>query len=372
MLSKLASLTSTRLVAISAIALTVGLSACQNTANAPSGTTGGEASPAAQSGSNLQARLSGAGATFPAPLYQRWFAEYNKTNPGVQISYQSVGSGAGVKQFIAQTVDFGASDAPLTDEEKSQIPAEKGAMQVPMVGGAVVFAYNLPGVDDLKLSREAYCGIVQGEITKWNDPKIAAENAGATLPDRDISFIHRSDGSGTTFIFTNHIDEACPNWSAGSGKSIEWPVGIGGKGNEGVTAQVKQVEGAIGYVEYAYANENDLSMASLQNKAGQFVAPTPGAAAKATEGAEIPADFALLIPDPTGQDAYPIIGLTWLLLYEKYDDPAKAQALKEMIQWALGDGKQYAEQLGYAPLSPELATKVTAALEKVQVAQAAK
>ncbi len=346
-------------VAASSLALAVGLISCQSqTAEAPpqAGT-----SPASPAGGDVKASLSGAGASFPAPLYQRWFSEYNKENPGVQISYQSVGSGAGVEQYLAKTVDFGATDAPLTEEERKQFQSKYNAepIQVPMTGGAVVFAYNLGGdVENLRLSREAYCGIVQGEVKTWNDPLIAQANQGVNLPSTPINFVHRSDGSGTTFIFTNHIAEACPNWKAGSGKSVEWPTGVGAKGNEGITAQVQQTEGSIGYVEFAYANENNLNMASLENSAGEFVEPGPQAAAAALEGQEIPEDFALEVPDPSGQNAYPIVGLTWLLLYPQYDDPAKAQALKNFVNWAFSDGGKYAEELGYLPLTGEVAQRV--------------
>lgn len=345
-------------LSISGLALATGLASCQpQTPQAPP--QAGDSPSPAEGGA--QASLSGAGASFPAPLYQRWFAEYNKQNPGVQISYQSVGSGAGVEQYIAKTVDFGATDSPLTDEERQEFQSKYNAepIQVPMTGGAVVFAYNLGGgVENVQLSREAYCGIAQGEVKTWNDPLIAQANEGVNLPDTPVNFVHRSDGSGTTFIFTNHIAEACPNWKAGSGKSVEWPTGVGAKGNEGVTAQVQQTEGSVGYVEYAYANENDLNMASLENSAGEFVEPTPKSAAVALEGAEVPEDFALEVPDPSGQNAYPIVGLTWLLLYNQYDDPAKAEALKGFITWALNDGSQFAEELGYFAISDEVAERV--------------
>jgi phosphate transport system substrate-binding protein len=327
-------------------------------------------SPAAgtSGGSGASVTLSGAGASFPAPLYQRWFADYNKENPGTQISYQSVGSGAGVEQFLAGTVDFGASDAPLKKEEIEKFQAKYGAapIQVPMTGGSVVFAYNLDGVDDLKLSREAYCGIVTGEITKWNDPAIAAENSGANLPDADIQFVHRSDGSGTTFAFTNHLDAACPNWQVGANKSVDWPVGTGAKGNEGVTAQIQQTPGSIGYTEFSYARENGLQMAAIENKAGNIIEPTPEAGALAFKGETVPADFALLVPDPAGSDAYPISTLTWLLLYPEYQDAAKKEALTNVISWALTDGKSAANDLGYIPIEEELANKVTTEVAKIQ------
>lgn len=325
-------------------------------------------SPAANSGSGETVTLSGAGASFPAPLYQRWFVDFNKENPNVQISYQSVGSGAGVEQFLAGTVDFGATDAPLKDEEKAQFQEKYGAepIQVPMTSGSIVFAYNLEGVDDLKLSRDAYCGIVSGEITNWNDPAIAAENQGTTLPDEPIQWVHRSDGSGTTFQFTSHIEAACPNWAAGSGKTVEWPGGTGAKGNEGVTAQIQQTPGAIGYVEYAYAKENGLSAAAIENKAGNIVEPSPETAAKVFEGEEVPADFALLVPDPENADAYPIAGLTWMLFYPTYDNAAKVDAIQQMVSYGLTDGKQAAEDLGYIPIEQDLAGRVEEQVATIQ------
>jgi phosphate transport system substrate-binding protein len=339
--------------------------ACQQTppetptASSPAAGT----SPAAGDG----ATLSGAGASFPAPLYTRWFSEYGKQNSGVQISYQSVGSGAGIQQFLAGTVDFGASDAPLKAEERQQFQTKYGAepIQIPMTAGSVVFAYNLPGVTELKLSRAAYCGIVAGKITKWNDPAIADANKGVNLPDKEISFVHRSDGSGTTFLFTSHLKSACADWKGGASKSVEWPVGTGAKGNEGITAQVQQTEGAVGYVEYAYAKQNGLSMASLENKSGTFIAPSPESGALAFEGTTLPADFALTVPDPTNAQAYPISGLTWLLLYPKYNDAAKGKTLQAVVDWAFTDGKQYSNELGYIPLPASITDKVKAAVTKI-------
>ncbi len=345
---------------VSAVAIAFGLAGCPGptpTADSPAGTG---ASPAANAGAGV--RLSGAGATFPAPIYQRWFAEYQKLT-GTQISYQSVGSGAGVNQFLAKTVDFGASDAPLTEEEKKKYPNTAGKpLQVPMTGGLLVFGYNLDGVDNLKLSRDAYCGITEGRIKKWNDPAITKDNPGAKLPDADINFVYRSDGSGTTFVFTNHIAAACPGWKGGAAKSVEWPVGIGAKGNEGVTAQIQQTKNSIGYIEYTYAKETGTKAATIQNKAGEFVEPSPEAASKALLGQPIPEDFALTVPDPTEKDSYPIVGLTWLLVYSQYDDPAKAQAIKDMIAWALKDGAKFASELGYIPIPEEVAGRVQTAL----------
>lgn len=317
-----------------------------------------------------EASLSGAGASFPAPLYQRWFSEYNQLNPGVQISYQSVGSGAGVEQYLQGTVDFGATDAPLTEEERASFQETYGQepIQVPMVAGSVVFAYNLPSVDNLMLPRDTYCGVVNGEITNWNDPAIAEANPDASLPDVPITWIHRSDGSGTTFLFTNHISAACPNWQGGAAKTVEWPTGIGAKGNEGISAQVLQTEGGIGYVEYAYATENGISAATIENQSGNMIAPSPDAASLVFQGETIPEDFALTVPDPSNPEAYPIAGLTWLLLYPEYDDPTKAQALQDVVSWALESGDEYAQQLGYIPLPEDVEQRVVETIQQNVVA----
>ena len=320
--------------------------------------------------STLEASLSGAGASFPAPLYQRWFSEYNQQNPGVRISYQSVGSGAGVNQYLEGTVDFGATDAPLTEEERATFTETYGQapVQVPMTAGSVVFAYNLPGVDSLELPRNVYCGIVNGEITNWSDPAIAEANPNISLPDTPINWIHRSDGSGTTFLFTNHISTACPNWQGGASKTVEWPTGIGAKGNEGIAAQVSQTEGGIGYIEYAYAKENNISAAAIENKSGNMIQPSPEAASLVFEGATIPEDFALTVPDPESPEAYPIAGLTWLLLYPEYEDPAKAQALQNVVDWALNSGDEYATQLGYIPLPQDVEQRVVQTVQQEIVA----
>ncbi|MBD2019638.1 phosphate ABC transporter substrate-binding protein PstS [Leptolyngbya sp. FACHB-36] len=353
----------------SAIALALGLVSCApQTTNAPPAGGDSATSPAATSGGGT-ASISGAGASAPRPLYERWFQEYNRQNPNVQISYDSVGSGAGVKRFLDQTVDFAASDDPLKEDDRQKLPADRGkAVQVPSTGLFVVFAYNLEGVNEMKLSREAFCGIVDGSIKTWNDPKIAKDNAGAKLPSQPVTFVHRSDGSGTTAIFTRHVAKACPNWKVGSGKTVEWPVGTGAKGNEGVTAQVQQTPGAIGYTEYSFAKENNLQMASLQNKSGGFIPPTPEAAAKALEGAQVPADFAVSVPDPEQKDAYPIVSLTYLLLYENPKDPAKAKAFNDFLKWAYGNGKQFTTELGYIPLPEEIITKVSSTLDTIKVA----
>jgi phosphate transport system substrate-binding protein len=335
-------------------------------------TTGGAAAPttgaAAPAGGGASGSLSGAGASFPAPLYQRWFADYNKANPSTQISYQSVGSGAGIEQFLAGTVDFGATDAPLKPEERTKFKAKYNAdpIQVPMTGGSVVFAYNLDGVKDLKLARAAYCGIAAGKITKWNDPAIAKTNAGTKLPDQTIQFIHRSDGSGTTYQFTTHLKAACgATWTAGANKSVSWPVGTGAKGNEGVAAQIQQTPNSIGYVEYSYGKQTNLAMAAIENKSGQIVAPSPASGAAAFVGEKIPADLALTVADSPNPKAYPISGLTWLLLYPQ-KDAAKQTALKGVIEWSLTTGKATATELGYVPLEAGLVTKVKEELTKVK------
>jgi phosphate transport system substrate-binding protein len=357
------------------IALTMGMTISACTPKSPdvatpptggTGTTPTASSPA--SGGGASSSLSGAGASFPAPLYQRWFADYNKANPGTQISYQSVGSGAGIEQFLAGTVDFGATDAPLKAEERAKFKAKYSAepIQVPMTGGSVVFAYNLDGVKDLKLSRAAYCGIVAGKITKWNDPAIAKANAGAKLPDQTIQFVHRSDGSGTTYQFTTHLKAACPVWTAGANKSVSWPVGTGAKGNEGIAAQIQQTPNSIGYVEYAYGKQTGLAMAAIENKSGKLIPPSPEAGAEAFVGEKVPADLALTVADSANPKAYPISGLTWLLLYPQSKDAAKQTALKAVIDWSLTTGKATATELGYVPLDAELTAKVKAELAKVK------
>ena len=354
-------------------ALSIGLTVSSCTPKSPDIATppsdGAAPSATAPAAGGKGSSLSGAGATLPAPLYQRWFADYNKANPGTQISYQSVGSGAGIEQFLAGTVDFGASDAPLKPAERASFKTKFSAepIQVPMTGGSVVFAYNLDGVKDLKLSRAAYCGIATGAIKKWNDPAIAKANPGAKLPDSAIQFVHRSDGSGTTFQFTNHLKAACPTWTAGVNKSVSWPQGMtGAKGNEGVSAQIKQTPNAIGYVEYSFAKQTEMSMASIENKSGKLITPSPAAGAEAFVGEKMPADLALLVPDSANPKAYPISGLTWLLLYPQSKDAAKQTALKSVVEWALSTGKATATELGYVPLEDSLVAKVKAELSKVK------
>jgi phosphate transport system substrate-binding protein len=312
--------------------------------------------------------LKGAGATLPSPLYQLWIKEYTKDRANIKIAYDAVGSGAGVENFLEQNVDFGATDAPLKPLERQAFPADRGnPIQIPMTGGLVVFAYNLSnfeGSDRLKLSRSTYCAIVTGQITQWNDPQIAADNPKVRFPNLPIIFIHRADSSGTTFIFTHHLQNACPNWQAGAAKKVAWPTGIDAPGNDGVSAQIQQTQGAIGYTEYSHAKDNDLQMAIIQNKRGKFINPSPKSAAQAFVETTIPEDFALLIPDPDNPNAYPLVGLTWLLVYGNYSDPAKPKAIKDFIQWSLTRGDRSASELGYIPIPDDLEKKVISTLNQ--------
>jgi phosphate transport system substrate-binding protein len=310
--------------------------------------------------------LQGTGATFPAPLYQRWFTEYNKAHPEVQINYQALGSGAGVKQFQEGLVNFGASDAAMTDEEIAAV--KDGVVLLPMTAGSVVLAYNLPGAPaELKLSREAYVGIFLGKITNWNDPKIAAANPGVKLPDLKITPVTRSDGSGTTFVFTQHLSAVSDDWKKGpgTGKSVNFPVGVGGKGNPGVTALIKQTPGAIGYVEYGYAKQTNMPMAMLENKSGKYLKADLESERAALSSVELPADLRAWIPDPTAPEAYPIVTYTWLLAYKKYADPKIKDAFKGVVKYGLTEGQKFSEELGYIPLPENVVTAVTKALDQI-------
>ncbi len=311
-------------------------------------------------------QLSGAGATFPAPLYQRWGVEYNKLFPAVQVNYQSVGSGAGVKNFTAGVVDFGASDAAMSDAEIAKVA--KGVVMIPATAGEIVLAYNLPGVTKLNLSREVMAGIYLGKVTKWNDAAIVKDNPGVTMPNVAIQVASRSDGSGTTFIFTQHLSAISKDFAdeVGTDKSVTFPVGVGGKGNEGVTALVKQSPGAIGYVEYGYAKNNGVAMANLQNKSGNFIAPDIAGAAATLANVQLPENLRVWPVDPEGANDYPIVSFTWLLLYKKYDDAAKSKALKDFLAWGLTEGQKFSEELGYVPLPAPVVEKAQAALAIVQ------
>jgi phosphate transport system substrate-binding protein len=331
-----------------------------------------------------QVKLTGAGATFPNVIYQNWMLSYNQANPGVQLNYQSIGSGGGIRQFSDKTVDFGATDAPMTD---SAIAAIQGnVLHIPTVLGAVVVTYNLPGVtQQLKFTPALIADIFLGKLTKWNDARITAVNGGLRLPDMDILVVHRSDGSGTSYIFTDYLSKISSEWKdkVGKGTSVNWPVGLGGRGNEGVAATVNQTPGAVGYVELAYARGNRLPYGQVQNRSGAFMNPTLEATTAAFAAA-IPnmgptTDFRVSITDPAAADAYPIASMTYLLLRKEYDDPAKAQALVKFVWWAETEGQAKAAPLGYAPLPAALRpwisdrlSSITAGGQKVWTASAAR
>ncbi|MFB2896225.1 phosphate ABC transporter substrate-binding protein PstS [Aerosakkonemataceae cyanobacterium BLCC-F50] len=310
--------------------------------------------------------LTGAGASFPAPLYQRWFSDFNKTNPNIQVSYQSVGSGAGVQQLINGTVDFGASDVAMTDAEMGKV--SRGVVLIPMTAGSVVVGYNLPGVNSLRLSRTTLPAIFLGEIKTWNDPRIAKDNPGVKLPSTPISVIYRADGSGTTAIFTQHLSAISGAWKSkvGEGRSVSWPTGSGAKGNEGVTAQILQTQGSIGYIEYGYARTNKISQATLQNKAGNFVAPTPSNSAAALASVQLPSNLRAFVPDPPGANAYPIVSYTWIMAYKTYPDQNKSRALKQALNYGLTTGQNVADDLGYIPLPSAVVSRSQAAVNSIK------
>jgi phosphate transport system substrate-binding protein len=341
-------------------------------AGGSSSTSDGTATTAAGTGTSagdLSASLNGAGATFPKPLYIEWIGEFQAANPGVKINYQGIGSGGGIEQFTKMTVDFGASDAPMTDEQIIAAETASGAkvLHIPTVFGSVVLAYNLPEAKELKLDSDTLAGIFLGEITKWNDPKIAALNTGATLPDKAIQVVHRSDSSGTTNIFTGYLTGVNQGWAdkVGKGKEVQWPAGVGGQGNDGVSAVVQQQQGSIGYVELSYAIESKLTMASLKNQAGNFIVPSLESTSAAAEGAQFPEDLRFSVANSPNADAYPIVGATWILAYTKMADPAKAAALKAWLTWSLNDGTAIAQDLGYAPLPGDLKALALAKVDAI-------
>jgi phosphate transport system substrate-binding protein len=297
--------------------------------------------------------INGAGATFPYPLYSKWFSEYAKIDPSVKFNYQSIGSGGGIKQVTAQTVDFGASDKFLSDAELKGAPGK--LLHIPTVMGAVVVTYNLPGIPKgVKLSSEDVADIFLGKITRWNDPKITNDNPGMKLPNQPIIVVHRSDGSGTTSIFTDYLSSVNKEWASkvGKGASVKWPVGLGGKGNEGVAGQVKNTQYAIGYVELAYAVENKLPYATLKNKDGFFVEPNIKSTTAAAAGAakHMPADYRISLVNQPGKETYPVVGFTWLLVYEQQKDKVKGKKLVEFLNWSMRKGQKMASPLLYAPL----------------------
>ncbi len=352
---------------LSLLATSATLSACQrgSRSDQPSGGDPVPASRSELSGGILL--INGAGATFPAPLYLRWFSDYRQVDPQLEINFQPVGSAAGIRQFIDQTLDFAASDVAMTDAEIAEVA--RGVVMIPMTAGSIAVGYNLPGIPSgLKLSRPVLVDIFRGRITTWQDPQILTLNPDLEIPDLPIEVCYRSDGSGTTDTFTRHLAAIDPTWGStvGVGMSLEWPVGIGVKGNEGMSAQMLLSEGVIGYVESVYARDLDLSVAALENRSGEFILPSPESSALALREVELPENLRAFIPDPAGSGAYPIVTYTWILAYRQYRDPAMAEALRAVLSWAITEGQTLAEELGYLPLSEAVATR---SLEAVQLIQ---
>jgi phosphate transport system substrate-binding protein len=316
---------------------------------------------------SAQMMMNGAGATFPYPIYSKWFDDYAKVDPSVRFNYQSIGSGGGQKQILAQTVDFGASDGPMSDENLSKAPGK--IFHIPTVAGADVVAYNLPGSPALKFDADTIAGVFLGNIKKWNDAKLTALNPGVSLPDREIIVVHRSDGSGTTYIWTDYLSKVSPEWKqkVGTNTSVNWPTGLGGKGNEGVAGQIKQTPGAVGYVELIYAIQNKMPYADVKNGDGEFVRATPASITAAMVTAQIPDDFRFSITNAPGKESYPIAGATWLLVYEQQKDPAKGKKLVEFLKWALTKGEPLAKDLDYAPLPDSLRDRVLKQIDEIKM-----
>jgi phosphate transport system substrate-binding protein len=314
-----------------------------------------------------QTTLNGAGATFPYPMYSKWFSEYNKLHPDVQINYQSIGSGGGIRQVLNGTVDFGASDGPMSDEQLKQ--SKTPILHIPTVMGAVVPAYNVPGVSgEIKFTPEALAGIFLGKIQKWNDPALTQANPGVKLPDQSIIVIYRSDGSGTTFIFTDYLSKISQDWAnnVGKGTSVKWAIGMGGKGNEGVAGQIRQLQGSIGYVELIYAVENKITYGSVKNAAGNFVKASLDSVTEAAASAKsMPADFRVSITNAPGKEAYPISSFTWLLIPVQAKDPKKGKIIADFLDWMIADGQKMTSQLSYAPLPQSVVEKVKVAIKQI-------
>ncbi|HVI10769.1 MAG TPA: phosphate ABC transporter substrate-binding protein PstS [Candidatus Binatia bacterium] len=315
-----------------------------------------------------QTTLNGAGATFPYPMYSKWFNEYHKLHSDIQINYQSIGSGGGIRQVIAGTVDFGASDGPMTDDQLKE--AKMKILHLPTVLGADVPAYNIPGVNvELKFTPDALAGIFLGRITKWNDKALTGSNPGVSLPDKDIIVVHRSDGSGTTYIWTDYLSKVSADWQGqvGKGTSVKWPIGLGGKGNEGVAGLIRQLPGSIGYVELIYAVQNNIAYGSVKNAAGNFVkASLEGVTAAAASSPKMPPDFRVSITNAPGKDAYPISSFTWLLIPEQSKDPAKGKILADFLNWMVTDGQKMTAALSYAPLPDSVVQKEKEAIKTVR------
>ena len=314
-----------------------------------------------------QTLINGAGATFPYPIYSKWFDAYTKVDPEARFNYQSIGSGGGIKQISSRTVDFGASDGPMTDEQLKGAPGE--LFHIPTVLGADAATYNLPGSPKLKFTPDVLADIFLGKITKWNDPRLAADNPGVSLPSTPIVVVHRSDGSGTTYIWVDYLSKVSPEWQqkVGRGTSVNWPVGLGGKGNEGVAGQVKNTPGALGYVELAYAVQNKLPVGLVKNAAGKFVEPTIESTTAAAAGAArtMPADFRVSLTNPPGDDAYPIASFTWLLVYKEQPNEIKGRAIVKFLWWMSHEGQKMAPDLHYAPLPAPIVKQIEAKIKEI-------
>ena len=316
---------------------------------------------------SAQTAINAAGATFPYPMYSKWFSEYHKQHPDVQINYQSIGSGGGIRQVLAQTVEFGASDGPMSDEQLGQ--AKVRILHIPTVLGSVVPAYNIPGVkQEIKFTPEMLAGIFLGKITTWNDPVITKANPGVNFPGQPIVVVHRSDGSGTSFIFTDYLSSVSGEWKSGPGKgtSVKWPVGLGAKGNEGVAGMVRQMEGAIGYVELIYAVQNNIPYGTVKNKSGNFVKASLDSTTAAAASAKMPPDFRVSIVNAPGKDAYPIASFTWLLIPVQQKDANKGKVIKDFLGWMIDQGQQMTTQLTYAPLPKNVAEDVRKTIQQVK------
>lgn len=344
------------------ICAVVALAGCSGSreSSPPSGSTA--------SSSGGKGQINGAGATFPYPIYSKWFAEYHKLHPDVEINYQSLGSGAGIRQLISRTVFFGASDQPMSDEQLKSAPGR--VLHFPTVLGAVVPVYNIPNVrEELKFTGPLLADIVLGKVRKWNDPAITKHNPNVKIPAMDIVLVHRSEGSGTTFIFADYLAKVSPEFKSkvGVDSALQWPTGVGGKGNEGVTGLVRQTPGAIGYVELIYALQNKIPYGSVQNSAGNFVRASVESVTAAAATAQVPPDFRVSLTNPPGPDAYPIASFTWLLLYEDPPDKTRGRIMADFLRWAMTDGQKFATALGYAPLPQNVVAMESKAIDQIRL-----
>jgi phosphate transport system substrate-binding protein len=316
---------------------------------------------------SAQTKITGAGATFPNPIYTKWFSEYHNLHPDIEFNYQSIGSGGGIRQVLAGTVDFGASDGPMTDAQLGE--AKTKIFHIPTVLGSVVPAYNIPGVSgEIKFTPNTLAGIYLGRITSWNDAALAKDNPGLKLPNTPIVVVHRSDGSGTTYVFTDYLSKVSQDWQSGPGKgtSVKWPLGLGAKGNEGVAGMIRQMEGSIGYIELIYAEQNKIPYGTVKNGAGQFVKASLASTTAAAASAKMPSDYRVSITNAPGKEAYPIASFTWLLIPQHNSDANKHKIIVDFLNWMVNDGQKLTQQLTYAPLPTEVATKVKATIAQLK------